>query len=281
MNTFIWLFAVLILFSINGSINASQASISELNQTDFCFDEGENRPRQCTPDESLEFYEYMGEEWMKQKKSEMLVSMKKGYFHDWIDSTDNHYHWNVYQYYSYTEDLPKLMVGSPYSQLYHGTAPSNIVCKDNLVLILKHTEMPACVQHQTKARLIDIGWAKIQVNVHDDAVFIDATKKLPEVKSFLAMHPDATIRIDRESYVVTYEEYGLRKHPTSTVINHTKSLMVGLDYEGKPVAIFAECGGPISMIGTIDLLNDPDWCFPIDQTDLVNSLILNDDKKVP
>ncbi|MCV0391998.1 MAG: hypothetical protein K5790_01750 [Nitrosopumilus sp.] len=73
-----------------------------------CFDKEQNRHVPCRPETSIQFYEYKGEEWMETKKQEMIESMLNNTFHAWIDQTkDDHSHWNVYQYYSYTEDLSK------------------------------------------------------------------------------------------------------------------------------------------------------------------------------
>ncbi|MGY5148398.1 MAG: hypothetical protein ACW9W4_10410 [Candidatus Nitrosopumilus sp. bin_7KS] len=91
----------------------SVGSFLILLQTPFadvapCFNKEKNRHAPCLPETSIQFYEYKGGEWMETKKQEMIEAMLNDTFHAWIDQTkDDHSHWNVYQYYSYTEDLSK------------------------------------------------------------------------------------------------------------------------------------------------------------------------------
>lgn len=227
-------------------------------------------PRVCSLDEKIiQFYEYKGSEWMEQKKAEMIAALNYGDFHAWVDETDDHSHFNVYQYYSMTEDMTKLHIHQPpYKQLNRGVAPSTVLCNDPLTLILKQNGMPACVKDETKVKLIRIGWMKTQINVFDETSFIEATKSLEEVQLFLSMHPDAKVGMDKEWLRVKYEQSGFREHPTSQIIQHTKRLYVILDYEGKPYAHSLVCSGPVSLetSNVKRFLEDKDWCFSSDQS---------------
>lgn len=62
--------------------------------------------------------------------------------------------------YSYTEDLTKYIIyHSPQKQLNQGTSAQSIICKNNLILILKYDGSPACVKPETRSKLIERGWA--------------------------------------------------------------------------------------------------------------------------
>jgi hypothetical protein len=154
-----------------------------------------------------------------------------------------------------------------------GLSYDEIICRNNLILILKYNDKPACVEYDTKAKLIERGWMKTQINIHDNSDFIEESKKLREVQIFLSQHTNATIIVDHERFLVSFEESGFRQHPSSSIIYHTERLNVGLDFEGKPFAESIECGGPVTVVGPVngtELLNNPDWCFPIDQTPFQN-----------
>ncbi|MEX0862267.1 hypothetical protein [Nitrosopumilus sp.] len=49
---------------------------------------------------------------------------------------------------------------SPYKQFRHGIDLQNIQCKNELMLIIKYDDSPACVTPETKTKLIERGWAK-------------------------------------------------------------------------------------------------------------------------
>ncbi len=53
----------------------------------------------------------------------------------------------------------------PLKQVKSGVAPDRISCKDNLVLIQRHDESPACVRPETKQKLIERGWT-VKESVH-------------------------------------------------------------------------------------------------------------------
>lgn len=165
------------------------------------------------------------------------------------------------------ENIPLKKELSPLQQFKSGISINEIQCKEGLELIIKSSDgSPACVRDETKARLIGVGWMKTQIDVHDELAFIDSTKDLDEVHLFLTMHPDAKVSVNHEWHTVTYEESGFRKHPSSNTILHTKRLIISLDYDGKPVPDYAECGGSVSLVGPVELLTNADWCFPLDQT---------------
>lgn len=246
---------------------ANETRVDDMhNLANPCFD---IVSRECSPDEKItQFYQYKGSEWMEQKKAEMIAALNYGDFHAWIDETDDNSHFNVYQYYSMTEDMTKLHIHQPpYKQINQGRAPSTVLCNDPLMLILKQNGFPACVTSDTKVNLIRIGWMKTQFNVFNETSFIEATQGLDEVQLFLSMHPDAKVNVDKEWFRVEYEKSGFREHLSSQIIQHTKRLLVGLDYEGKPYAHLLVCGGPVSLeTSNATFLEDKDWCFPHDQS---------------
>ncbi len=152
-----------------------------------------------------------------------------------------------------------------------GVEPKDIPCRNALVLILRHDGAPSCVHEDTKPRLIERGWMKTQINVHNDEAFIQATKKMDFVQYFLSLYPDAEISIDRELYTVRYAESGFIEESSSRYEPiRTKSLILSLDYDGKLMPFVIECGGPVSLAvhqleAILEHLHDPDWCFPFDQ----------------
>ena len=76
---------------------------------------------------------------------------------------------DCYPYY-YKKYLPQYMKAhgatefpSPRTQAIDGVLPDEIVCNGNLELIAKRDGSPACVNHETKQKLIQRGWAKDNV----------------------------------------------------------------------------------------------------------------------
>ena len=111
--------------------------------------------------------------------------------------------------------------------------------------------------------------------------FLQTKTDFHVVKVFLEKYPDATVRVDKEWFAVYFEKSGFRQHPNSSVIYHTKSLVISLDYEGKPAIHSLECGGPISLsIHDMDAikehLQEHDWCFPYDQSEFAESQMRSD-----
>ena len=169
--------------------------------------------------------------------------------------------------------IPVNFFMAPLKFYKEGIPYDEIICRNNLILILKYDDKPACVKHETKAKLISRGWMMTQVNIHNDSNFVEASKKLEEVQIFLSQHPNAKITVDHEWFTVSFEESGFRQHPSSSIVHHTKRLNVGLDFEGNPAAQYIECGGPVSLVAPVnvtELLNNPDWCFPLDQAPFKN-----------
>lgn len=56
-------------------------------------------------------------------------------------------------------DSPNMLYKSPLKQFKSGSSFNEIQCKENLVLIQKYDNSPACVMPQTKIKLIERGWA--------------------------------------------------------------------------------------------------------------------------
>jgi len=162
---------------------------------------------------------------------------------------------------------------APTKQTKSGLFPFEIKCKDHLELIFKHSDRsPACVNEDTKPKLIQRGWMKTQVDVYDDDAFVESTKVLDSVQYFLSLYPDAVINVDEEWFTVSYEETGFKEHPTSQIIQHTKRLTINLDYAGKPTPYTIQCGGSVSLSvheleSLLESLHNPDWCFPFDQSE--------------
>ncbi len=162
---------------------------------------------------------------------------------------------------------------SPLKQIQSGIDLSKIQCKENLVLLQKYDGSPACVGHDTKPRLIDRGWMQTKIDVFNETEFIESAKMVKASQIFLSHHPDAKITVDYNWFLIKIEESGYRQHPSSSIIQHTKRLSIGLDYERKPTAQSLECGGPVSLVATVNvtkLASNPDWCFPLDQSPFQN-----------
>lgn len=68
----------------------------------------------------------------------------------------SYYSWEKQQLVDFMSDV----VFSPYVQLNHGIDPQNIQCRNELTLIIKYNNIPACVTSETKEKLIERGWAK-------------------------------------------------------------------------------------------------------------------------
>lgn len=161
---------------------------SEIAKDNPCFNVEENRHAPCNPDESLKFYDYMGKQWMEAKKQEMLDAFVADKFHEWIDQTENYFHWNVYQYYSYTEDLTKFLVyPSPFKQLRLGIEPQDINCKSGLFLIQKHDGTPACVSPETKQELIKRGWTNETETSMLPKIDVDSSDRIEREVGYLGL----------------------------------------------------------------------------------------------
>lgn len=153
-----------------------------------------------------------------------------------------------------------------------GALLEEIPCRNAFILILKYDGSPACVDDDTKPRLIERGWMKMNVDVLDDDEFIEGTKNLDSVQYFLSLYPDAKITIDKEFYAVTYSESGfIEQDPSRHDPIRTKNLTINLGYDGQLVPHTITCGGPISISihdlePLLEQLHKPDWCFPLDQS---------------
>ncbi len=59
-----------------------------------------------------------------------------------------------------SQEIQKTTVLSPLKQLKNGILPQDIKCKEGLILTIKISDgSPACVKSETKAKLIERGWA--------------------------------------------------------------------------------------------------------------------------
>jgi hypothetical protein len=214
----------------------------------------ENLPGVCTPEKSLEFYEFMGNQWMESKKQEMLDAMRENQFQEWIDQTDNHYNWNVYQYYSFTEDLASVrLYPSPHKQNSEGVEPGKIQCNFNFLKIQKYDGSPACVSVQTREKLMQRGWTnEFKVNsekyveisligfVHGQLVnepITDFTIKL-EGSGYNYHEPDLLIKTDKDDVVWSNEDF------PSLHFGRTQPGYFCKEYN------FDEIGGPVSLNST-------------------------------
>ncbi len=54
----------------------------------------------------------------------------------------------------------------PLKQFRIGVLPNDIICKENLVLIQKHNNLPACVTESTQLKLIERGWTGNEILKH-------------------------------------------------------------------------------------------------------------------
>ncbi len=220
-------------------------------------------------DDWSKYYDYKGKEWMDAKKAEIDDAFKTGIIRDFLDhriSKDYYANYNAFKYYRLLGYI------SPLKQFQADPYIEHVQCRDGLLLVTKSVNgHPACVREETKSKLINIGWIKTQVDVHNDSAFIESTKSLDAVQTFLSQHPNAKASVDDEWHTVIYEASGFRKHPSSQIIYQTKRLIINLNYDGKPEAYSAECGGGgITLSGPVKPLADPDWCFPLDQSQFSN-----------
>jgi hypothetical protein len=119
------------------------------------------------------YYDYKGSEWMEQKKTEILQAIENGTFMEWEGSVENS---NVYNYYHsvglvpnqyeyfFFEDEAQKHVTSPLQQFKSGIQVDEIQCKENLQLMIKASDgSPACIKPETKAKLVERGWAKADI----------------------------------------------------------------------------------------------------------------------
>src|SRR3989338_4486805 len=213
--------------------------LPEIAKDSPCFDIEENRHAPCNPDKSLKFYDYMGKQWMGAKKQEMLDAFQADRFHEWIDKAENYFHWNVYQYYSYTEDLTKFLVyPSPFKQLSLGILPQDINCKTGLFLIQKHDSSPACVKPETKQKLIERGWAKNKTSkteFHDAEYSIDEQGKVDLSKIDLPKTDKGRIDYTRLGYLVSETQF--KKMLAESEIEYEPdnfTLITGMQLDSEP-----------------------------------------------
>ena len=149
---------------------------------------------------------------------------------------------------------------------------SHIPCRNALLLILKHDGSPTCVREETKPRLIERGWMKTEIDVHNDDALIDAAKQLDSVQHFLSLYPNAEISINKEWYLITFTKSGFIEEDHSRYEPvRTKGLSINFDYDGQLMPHSIDCGGPISISvfgleQLLEHLHNPDWCFPYDQS---------------
>ena len=71
-------------------------------------------------------------------------------------------------------------VRSPHKQFKSGIQFNEIQCKESLTLVIKHDYSPACVTSETKTKLTERGWIKIQ-NVKRDSMLSAGYKLYPGV----------------------------------------------------------------------------------------------------
>ncbi len=71
----------------------------------------------------------------------------------------------------------------PMKQIEHGVKLNEIICKENMQLIFKPNNSPACVKLETAEKLIERGWAKHISDVSlDQSVDVTCTTKLDQEK---------------------------------------------------------------------------------------------------
>jgi hypothetical protein len=114
-------------------------------------------PIDLPPDELREhwqgYYKFKGKEWMESKKKEMEQAILSGTLERWRSNTSNY---NVWIYYKLANHTPEI---SPLEQFKSGIYVNEILCKNNLQLIIKYNGFPACVKPITAQKLIERGWA--------------------------------------------------------------------------------------------------------------------------
>ncbi|KAF6243197.1 hypothetical protein C6988_04515 [Nitrosopumilus sp. b1] len=130
-----------------------------------CFNEELQSIVPCSPDQTELFYKYKGETWMEQKKQEMIDSLNQNRFHEWVDETKDHSHFDVYLYYSQNEDITKLHEPlPPLKQIKNGAALSEIQCRDGYHAVPRLDRMMiACVYPETEGELLKRGWAALRL----------------------------------------------------------------------------------------------------------------------
>ncbi|MGY5148048.1 MAG: hypothetical protein ACW9W4_08625 [Candidatus Nitrosopumilus sp. bin_7KS] len=107
------------------------------------------------------YYDLKGDDWMTAMKIQLMIALRDDVLNEWLDEQDDVAHWNVYTYYDQFENLDKYAgVFSPLKQLDYGFGLENIKCNENLVLVQKYDDSPACVTELTKQKLIEREWTR-------------------------------------------------------------------------------------------------------------------------
>jgi len=157
-------------------------------------------------------------------------------------------------------------IESPLKQFKSGIPIEKIQCKENLVLVIKASNGNlACVDYDSRTKLIERGWGKNSLYQLDNKTIIENVKDLEEVKTFLVKYPNADIGVERDSWLVYYSVQGILPDEPYVSQSRHKEIQIEIDPFGRPLWVGIECGGPASLSAqhnVIELLNTPDWCFP-------------------
>lgn len=117
----------------------------------------QNFSKEKIQDDWASYYDYKGQDWMEQKKVELMIAIRDRYHEEWHNESDANS--NVFQYYYAFYDMDKYQnFYSPHKQLTEGFPFNEVQCKQNLVLLQKYDGSPACVTESTKMKLIERGW---------------------------------------------------------------------------------------------------------------------------
>jgi hypothetical protein len=153
----------------------------------------------------------------------------------------------------------------PKFQEKNGVTLKHIHCNENLKVLERFDGSAACVDYDTRTKLIERGWGKNSLYQLDDKTIIENVKDLEEVKAFLAKYPNSGYGTDRDSWQVYLLVHGIAPDESSFWQQRTKKLLVEIDPFGRPLWVGIECGGPVTLsaqTNVIELLNTPNWCFP-------------------
>jgi hypothetical protein len=158
----------------------------------------------------------------------------------------------------------------------------HIHCNENLKVLERFDGSAACVDYDTRTKLIERGWGKNSLYELDDKIIIENVQDLKEVKAFLAKYPNANYGVERDSWLVYYSVQGvIPDEPYITQSRH-KEIQIEIDPFGRPLWVGIECGGPVSLSAqpnVIELLNTPNWCFP-DGNEIKSELELKTPKDI-
>jgi hypothetical protein len=91
-------------------------------------------------------------------------------------------------------DMNAMKLESPLKQFHSGIPFNEIQCKDSLILIQKYDGSPACVKPETKTKLIERGWSRVEnsITITDTDMTINYQMSSGKISSILGYSKEAS-----------------------------------------------------------------------------------------